>query len=209
MSNWQATLESTEHDVFGTGDKGSSLNLVVVLGLGLLAFGAALFGQGLFHAFENGSCSTTGYTAHYGPVPHCAKGVGWWMLMVMGGIVVAGIGAALSGTLSSLMAPVLFVAIGAPFVALGLEGGSSHLVLGTSSSTGHLFAGIFGACFVLGGLVWGAFTVRGALARVKGPSSRLGGLLAAAAGVGAAFSSPPRWPAPSAPAPRPRCRRAR
>lgn len=195
MSNWQATLESTEHDVFGTTnkgsslrDKGSSLNLVIVLGFGLLAFGAALFGEALFHAFQNGTCSTTGYDAHYGPVPHCAKGIGWWMLMLMSGIVVAGIGAVLSRTLSTLMTPVLFVAVGAPFIALALRGGNSHLLQGASSSTGNLSAGIFGGCFVFGGLVWGAFVMRSALSRVSGSATRVGGLLAALAGVGAAFA---------------------
>jgi hypothetical protein len=174
--------------VFGTEKAGSSLNLLIVLGLGLLAFGAGLFGLGIFHGFENGTCSTTGYTAHYGPVPHCAKGIGWWMLMLMVGIVVAGAGAALSGTLTSLMAPVLFIAVGVPFVVLGLRGGNSHLLAGASSTTGDLSAGIFGACFVLGGLVWGAFTMRRTLAQVKGASSRVGGLLAAVAGIGAAFA---------------------
>jgi hypothetical protein len=186
MSNWQATLESTERDVFGTSYEGSSLSLLVVLGLGLLALGVALFGQAIFHAFENGTCSTTGYTAHYGPVPHCAKGIGWWMLMLLAGIVVAGAGAAMSGTLSSLMAPVLFLAIGAPFLAIALRGGDSHLLVGASSSTGNLSAGIFGACFVVGGLVWGALTGRRALARING-ASRVGGLVAAVAAVAAAF----------------------
>lgn len=187
MSNWQATVASTERDVFGTADNGSSLKLVPIIGLGLLALGAALFGLGMFHGFENGTCSTTGYSSHYGPVPHCAKGIGWWMLMLMAGLVVAGAGAALSGTLSSLMPPVLFIAVGVPFVALAVRSGNSHLLVGRSSSSGKLFSGIFGAAFVIGGLLWGAFTAPSALARFKGASG-FGGLLAAAAGMAAAFA---------------------
>jgi hypothetical protein len=109
------------------------------------------------------------------------------MLMLMVGLVVAGVGAALSGTLTSLLTPVLFVAVGAPFVVLALRGGNGHLLVGRSTSTGDLTAGIFGAAFVIGGLVWGAITGRRALSRFPG-GNRLGALLAAIAGLGAALA---------------------
>jgi hypothetical protein len=54
--------------------------LVVFLGLGMLVLGA-------YHAFQHGSCSTTGYS-RYGPVPHCEKGIGWWAGMLILGIFV-------------------------------------------------------------------------------------------------------------------------
>ncbi len=187
MSNLQATVQSTERDVFGTGKTGSSLNISALIGIALVGLGAGLFGLGIFHGFENGTCSTTGYTAHYGPVAHCGKGVGWWMLMLLVGLVVAGAGAALSGTLTSLITPVLFVAIGAPFIVLGLRGGNGHLLLGSSSSAGNLSAGIFGVCFVLGGLVWGAISGRRGLSRFQG-GALVGALLAVVLGLGAAFA---------------------
>ncbi len=55
------------------------------LGLGMLVLGAV-------HAFANGTCSTTGYSRYYGPVPHCAKGIGWWA-----GILILGIFVGLAG----------------------------------------------------------------------------------------------------------------
>lgn len=99
----------------------------------------------------------------------------------------AGAGAALSGTTSTLVCPVLFVAIGAPFIALALRSDHSQLLLGSSSATGKLSAGIFGACFVLAGLAWGAFSGRRALARLSS-GSRLAGLVASVLGVGIALA---------------------
>ena len=55
---------------------------VLFLGLGMLGFGIG-------HAFSHGTCSTTGYSRYYGPVPHCAKGIGWWAGMIILGIFVA------------------------------------------------------------------------------------------------------------------------
>jgi hypothetical protein len=55
--------------------------LIAFLGLGMLVLGAV-------HAFANGTCSTTGYSRYYGPVPHCAKGIGWWAGMLTLGIFV-------------------------------------------------------------------------------------------------------------------------
>jgi hypothetical protein len=76
------------------GRSGPSLNLLVIVGAALIGLGAALLALGLFHAFEHGTCSTTGYSRYYGPVPHCAKGIGWWMLLLFGGLIIAGSGAA-------------------------------------------------------------------------------------------------------------------
>jgi hypothetical protein len=186
MSQWQPSLASGEQPSVRSGDTGSPLALGLVAGMALLALGAALFGLGIFHGFENGSCSTTGYSAHYGPVQHCGKGVGWWMLMLMAGLVVAGGGAALSRPLN-LTIPVLFIAIGAPFIALALRGGNAQLLHGTSPGTGRLFAGIFGACFVIGGGVWGLTAGSGAVSRIGGRSQGAG-LLSALIGVGLAFA---------------------
>jgi hypothetical protein len=154
----------------------------LVLGLALMCLGAGLFSLGIYHGFAHGSCSTTGYSQHYGPVPHCASGIGWWMLLLTGGIFVALGGAALSGTASTILAPAMFVAIGAPCIALGLGGAHGQLAYGASSSTGKLEVGTFGACFAISGLVWGAFAGRDLVSRL-----RFSGLVACVAGVGVAF----------------------
>jgi hypothetical protein len=154
----------------------------LIFGLGVMGLGATLFGLGIFHGFAHGSCSTTGYSARYGPVPHCASGTGWWMLVLTAGIFMALGGAALSGMAGTILAPVIFIAIGAPFIALGLRSGHGQLVLGSSSSAGRIEAAIFGACFAIAGLAWGGIAGRNDLSRV-----RFTGLLASAAGIGAAF----------------------
>jgi hypothetical protein len=140
---------------------------------------------GIFHGFAHGSCSTTGYSGDYGPVPRCAKGIGWWMLMLFGGLIVAGIGAVLARSFGALLVPLVFVAVGAPFVALAF-GNHGQLMFNASSGTGKIFAGVFGGCFVVSGLIWGAFAARG-ITGVSG-ASVLAGLLAAVVGVAAAFA---------------------
>jgi hypothetical protein len=69
------------------------LNILVIVGAALIGLGVGLFALGLYHAFEHGTCSTTGYSRYYGPVPHCAKGIGWWMLLIFGGLAIGGGGA--------------------------------------------------------------------------------------------------------------------
>ena len=140
---------------------------------------------GIFHGFAHGSCSTTGYSRNYGPVPTCGKGIGWWMLMLMAGLVVAGLGAVLASSVGRLMIPLLFVAIGVPFIALAF-GNHGQLLLHASSSSGKIFSGVFGGCFVIAGLIWGVFAARGITGVSAG--SLLSGLLAAVVGVGGAFA---------------------
>jgi hypothetical protein len=185
MSIVQSRVASEQRGPFGGEPARSPLDLRLILGLGLVGLGVGMLCLGVFHGFEHGSCSTTGYSRNYGPVPHCTKGTGWWMLMLMAGLVVAGVGAVLARSVGSLMVPLVFVAIGAPFVALAL-GNHGQLLLNASSSSGKIFAGVFGGCFVIAGLIWGLFAARG-ITGVSG-GSLLGGLLAALVGVGAAFA---------------------
>jgi hypothetical protein len=187
MSSGQASLSSGERQSLRSGEAGSALNLEVIAGVALLALGAALFGLGIFHGFQNGSCSTTGYSANYGPVQQCGKGAGWWMLMLTAGLFLAGGGAVLSGTAKTMAIPVLFVAIGVPFVALALRSGNTQLLIGRSSNTGKLYAGIFGVCFVIAGGAWGAINRQRTVSRFSG-ASRFGGILACVVGVGLGFA---------------------
>jgi hypothetical protein len=185
MSVVQSSVASEQRNPFGAEPTRSPLDLRPVLGLGLLGLGVGMLCLGIFHGFEHGSCSSTGYSRNYGPVPHCANGTGWWMLMLLAGLVVAGTGAALARSVSGLMLPLVFVAIGGPFVALAL-GTHGQLLFNASSGSGKIFAGVFGGCFVIAGLIWGALAAR----QITGVSggSLLAGLLAAVVGVGAAFA---------------------
>jgi hypothetical protein len=178
---------SEERQPFQSGGGGANLNLALIAGLALLGLGIGLFGLGIYHGFENGSCSTTGYAGHYGPVQHCAGGVGWWMLMLMVGLVAAGGGAAISGAGQGFGIPALFVAIGAPFIALGLRGGNTRLLLNASSSSGKISAIIFGACFMIGGLVWGARSASGSDSSLDA-GALAGPLLGCVVGLGVAFA---------------------
>jgi hypothetical protein len=185
MSFVRSSVASEQRGPFGAEPTRVALDLRLVLGLGLVGLGVGMLCLGIFHGFEHGSCSSTGYSRNYGPVPHCSNGTGWWMLMLMAGLVVAGAGAALARSVGSLMLPLVFVAIGAPFIALAL-GNHGQLLLNASSSTGKIFAGVFGGCFVIAGLIWGVFAAR-EITGVSG-GSLLGGLLAAVLGVGSAFA---------------------
>jgi hypothetical protein len=184
MTFVQSSAVSEQRGPFGAEPTRSPLELGLVLGLGLLGLGVGMLCLGIFHGFEHGSCSTTGYSGDYGPVPHCSKGTGWWMLMLLVGLVVSGAGAVLARTIGPLLLPLVFVAIGAPFIALAL-GSHGRLLFTASSSSGKIFAGVFGGCFVIAGLIWGVFAARDV--RGVGGGSLLAGLLAAAVGVGAAF----------------------
>lgn len=161
------------------------MDLRLILGLGLIGLGVGMLCLGVFHGFEHGSCSTTGYSRNYGPVPRCSKGVGWWVLMIFAGLIVAGGGAVLARSVGAIMVPLVFVAIGAPFIALAL-GHHGQLLFNSSSSAGKIFAGVFGGAFVIAGLVWGVFAARGITGVNSG--SLLGGLLLGAVGVGGAFA---------------------
>ncbi len=185
MSFVQSSVAPEQRGPFGAEPTRSRLDSRTVLGVGLVGLGVGMLCLGIFHGFAHGSCSTTGYSGNYGPVPHCGKGTGWWMLMLLAGLVVAGAGAAIARSVGSLIVPLLFVAIGAPFIALAL-GTHGQLLFNASSSSGKIFAGVFGGCFVIAGLIWGVFAARG-ITGVSG-GSLVGGLLAALVGVGAAFA---------------------
>jgi hypothetical protein len=185
MNGLQSSLASSGRPS-GRTSTSAPLHTGLIAGFALATLGVALFGFGIFHAFQNGSCSTTGYSPHYGPVPTCGAGVGWWMLMILTGIALAVVGCFLTRALTTLIVPLIFVALGAPFIALALRSGTAHLVYGSSPSTGRLESGIFGGCFALAGLIWGACILPRALSGVDG-RSRLAGVLASGAGIAVAF----------------------
>ncbi len=123
----------------------------------MLLFGAVVLGVGMHHLVATGTCSSTGYSSHYGPVPHCPKGTGWWILFVIGGIFLAVVGGLVSGTTSALLiVPAVFSGIGIGALTIAFDSGAS-------SST-KTFGAIFGGAFAFFGLVplliWGISALR-------------------------------------------------
>ena len=66
---------------------------IAIAGGALLLFSAVLLGVGIHHLVATGTCSSTGYSGNYGPVPYCPSGTGWWFAFVFGGIIGCLIGA--------------------------------------------------------------------------------------------------------------------
>ncbi len=117
-----------------------------IIGIALLLFGGILLGVGLHHMVATGTCSSTGYSSNYGPVPYCPKGTGWWFAFLFGGIMLIIIGAFVSGgSTVVLLVPVIFVAIGAGSLTVAFD---SH-----ASSGSKTFGLIFGGAFLLAGLI--------------------------------------------------------
>ena len=77
----------------------------------MLLFSAVLLGVGMHHLVATGTCSSTGYSGSFGPVPHCPSGTGWWIAFLMVGIIGGLIGAAMAGN-GALLFAAIFGAIG-------------------------------------------------------------------------------------------------
>lgn len=137
-----------------------------IIGVAMLLFGAIILGVGMHHLVATGTCSSTGYSSSYGPVPYCPKGTGWWILFVIGGIFIAVIGGLVSGTTSALLiVPAVFSGIGIGALTIAFDS--------SASSSTKTFAAIFGGAFAFFGLVpliiWGISALRSSGART--PSS--------------------------------------
>ena len=140
-----------------------------IIGVAILLFGAVLLGVGMHHLIATGTCSSTGYSSNLGPVPHCPKGTGWWILFLIGGIFIVLIGGFVSmGSGAALIVPGIFGAIGIGSMTVAFQ---DH----PSSST-KTFALIFGGAFALAGLVPALFIGANAL-RKLGRSSPTGSSL--------------------------------
>lgn len=139
----------------------------MIIGVGLLLFGAVLVGYGLHHLIRTGTCSSTGYSANYGPVPHCPAGTGAWVGFLIGGIFLVMIGGGISGSAAGLILPGIFCSIGAGAASVALDNSAS------SSTT--TFGLIFGGCFFLAGAIPAVFVIGGgfgrALTKARSPSS--------------------------------------
>ncbi len=134
-----------------------------IAGVALLLFSAVLLGVGIHHLVATGTCSSTGYSANYGPVPYCPSGTGWWFAFVFGGIIGSLIGALMAGSMGLVFAGI--------FGAIGF--GSLSILLDSSASSGtKVFAAVFGGCFAVVGVVAGGAVILGALRSVRAPSAK-------------------------------------
>src|SRR5947209_12098735 len=114
------------------------LSYVLIAGVSLLLFIAILLCVGMHHLIATGTCSSTGYSAHFGPVQHCPSGTGAWFAFVFGGIFGALIGAGMTGSTGLVFASI-FGGIGFGSLSLLFD---SH-----ASSSPKIFAAAFGGCF--------------------------------------------------------------
>ncbi len=128
-----------------------------IIGIGALLFAAVLIGFGMHHLIRTGTCSSTGYAANFGPVPHCPSGTGAWVAFLVGGIIIVFIAGFFST--AALIIPGLFCAIGAGAVSVAFDPSAS------SGST--TFGVIFGVCFLLAGAIPAFIVVRVALRRAS------------------------------------------
>jgi ABC-type uncharacterized transport system permease subunit len=117
----------------------------LIAGIALALFSFTLVGVGLHHLIEGGTCSSTGYSANYGPVPKCPEGTGWWMAFLIGGILL-GIGGAILAGAPNLVVPGLFTAIGLGAVTVAVSN--------SDESGSVLFGIVFGGSFLIGGLAY-------------------------------------------------------
>src|SRR5262249_12525631 len=140
----------------------SSLSTVRIVGVALLLFSSILLGVGIHHLVATGTCSSTGYSSNYGPVPTCPSGTGAWLGFVFGGIIGALIGALMAGSVGLVFAGI--------FGAIGF--GSLSIVLDSSASSGtKVFGAIFGGCFALVGVIAWIGVLSSALGSLRSGSS--------------------------------------
>jgi hypothetical protein len=125
-----------------------------IIGVGILLFTCVLAGVGIHHLVQTGTCSSTGYSGNYGPVPYCPSGTGWWVVFLMAGIFGSIIGGFMAG------GSTVGLINGGIFSAIGF--GSLSVVFDKHASS-KVFAGVFGGSFavvggtILGFVLWSAF----------------------------------------------------
>jgi hypothetical protein len=162
-----------------------------IIGVAMVLFFSILLGVGIHHMVATGTCSSTGYSANYGPVPTCPSGTGWWFLFLFAGIIGALVGAMMAGTTALVFAGI-FGGIGVGALTIILDSGTSN---GTK-----IFGGVFGGCFAVVGIGAWIAVLNSAMGSMRSAGARPspGGtgdpILGAynAASSGAAPMAPPR-----------------
>jgi hypothetical protein len=136
-----------------------------IAGVAVLLFSSILLGVGIHHLVSTGTCSSTGYSGSFGPVPHCPSGTGWWVAFLFVGIIGGIAGAIMAGSTS-----LVFVGI---FGAIGF--GALSLVLDSHASSGtKLFGGVFGGAFALVAVATGVALLWPALGSLRPKEVRYG-----------------------------------
>jgi hypothetical protein len=159
---------------------------VRVAGVALLLFSAILLGVGIHHLVATGTCSSTGYSGNFGPVPHCPSGTGWWFAFVFGGIIGCLIGAAMAGN-GSLIFAGIFGAIGFGALSLALDS--------NAASGSQVFGAAFGGVFAVVGIIaWGVILVSAfrSLASLRPQEVRRGKTKRTSRGAPPPSASPPQ-----------------
>jgi hypothetical protein len=153
-----------------------------IVGVALLLFSAVLLGVGIHHMIATGTCSSTGYSASYGPVPTCPSGTGWWFAFIFGGIIGGLVGALMAGSLGLVFAGI-FGAIGFGALSIVLD---SHAQSGTK-----VFGAIFGGCFAVVGVAAGAAVIVSAVRSfgASGTTARTAGAPVATSAFGTSQAS--------------------
>jgi hypothetical protein len=160
----------------------------------LLLFSGVLLGVGMHHMVVIGTCSSTGYSAHYGPVKHCPSGTAWWMAFLVAGIFGAIAGGMMAGSLGLIFAGIFGgIGIGALSVAFDSSAHSSNKMFGAIFGGVFAVVGIGAFVFVLGSAINGLRGSRAQPARTPkpGPASAFGTPTAAAAFGGSGNDSDP------------------
>jgi hypothetical protein len=134
-----------------------------IIGVSILLFTCVLAGVGIHHLVKTGTCSSTGYSGDYGPVPYCPSGTGWWILFLMLGIFGSIIGGFIAG------GSTVGLINGGIFCAIGF--GSLTVVFDKHASS-KAFAGVFGGAFALVGGIILAFVLASAFRSLRGGSTR-------------------------------------
>jgi hypothetical protein len=134
------------------------LSWVRIAGVALLLFSSVLLGFGIHHLVATGTCSSTGYSANYGPVPHCPAGTGWWFAFLFAGIFGALAGAFMAGSMGLIFAGI-FGAIGVGALTLAFD---AH-----ARSSTRVFGGAFGGVFALVGITAGVIVLVGVVSSLR------------------------------------------
>ncbi len=152
-----------------------------IAGVALLIFSSILLGVGIHHVVKIGTCSSTGYSANYGPVPTCPSGTGAWFGFIFGGIIGGIAGALMAGSVALVFAGI--------FGAIGF--GALSIVLDSSAhSSNKIFGAIFGACFALVGVGALIAVLTSAIGSLRRPASKPPPTRATTPAATSAFGAP-------------------
>jgi hypothetical protein len=160
-----------------------------IAGVAVLLFSSVLLGVGIHHLVATGTCSSTGYSGNFGPVPHCPSGTGWWVGFLMIGIFGGLIGAAMAGSAGLVFAGI-FGGIGFGALTIVFDDTAVH----GAKVFGAIFGGIFALVGVVALIVVVGGAVGGALRSLRPAQVRHGKTKTTARGGPAPSPPPPTTP---------------